>query len=94
MVAPRWSATDARMQPVGGSAVTLRPTIVEVIEGHRLRWLGRLVSDACSMPSTCSSWSRAALRGRAWCNKKSSVVYWFGCFSGRWIVAHCRRSRR
>jgi hypothetical protein len=31
-----------RMQPVGGSAVTLRPTIVEVIEGHRLRWLGRL----------------------------------------------------
>jgi hypothetical protein len=31
-----------RMQPVGGSAVTLRPTVVEAIEGHRLRWLGRL----------------------------------------------------
>jgi hypothetical protein len=31
-----------RMQPVGGSAVTLRPTVVEVVEGHRLRWQGRL----------------------------------------------------
>lgn len=31
-----------RMQPVGGSAVTLRPTVVEVVEGHRLRWRGRL----------------------------------------------------
>jgi hypothetical protein len=32
-----------RMQPVVGSAVTLRPTVVEVIEGRRLRWLGRLL---------------------------------------------------
>lgn len=31
-----------RMQPVGGSAITLRPTVVEAAEGHRLRWLGRL----------------------------------------------------
>ena len=31
-----------RMQPVGGSAVTLRPTVVEAIEGHRLHWRGRL----------------------------------------------------
>ena len=31
-----------RMQPVGGSAVTLRPTVVEVVEGHRLRWQGSL----------------------------------------------------
>ena len=31
-----------RMQPVGGSAVTLRPTLVEVVQGRRLRWLGRL----------------------------------------------------
>jgi hypothetical protein len=31
-----------RMQPVGGSAITLRPTVVEVVEGHRLRWQGRL----------------------------------------------------
>jgi hypothetical protein len=30
-----------RMQPVGGSAVTLRPTLVEVVEGRRLRWQGR-----------------------------------------------------
>ncbi|HEY6687398.1 MAG TPA: SRPBCC domain-containing protein [Propionibacteriaceae bacterium] len=30
------------MQPVGGSAITLRPTVVEAVEGHRLRWLGRL----------------------------------------------------
>src|SRR5215211_8829895 len=31
-----------RMQPVSGSAVTLRPTVVEVVDGHRLRWQGRL----------------------------------------------------
>ena len=31
-----------RMQPVGGSAVTLRPTVVEVVDGHRLRWRGRV----------------------------------------------------
>jgi hypothetical protein len=31
-----------RMQPVSGSAVTLRPTVVEVVQGHRLRWQGRL----------------------------------------------------
>jgi len=31
-----------RMQPVGGSAVTLRPTVVEVVEARRLRWRGRV----------------------------------------------------
>ncbi len=30
-----------RMQPVGGSAVTLQPTLVEVVDGRRLRWQGR-----------------------------------------------------
>ena len=37
------SRLTLRMQPVGGSAVTLRPSVVEVVEGHRLRWQGRLV---------------------------------------------------
>lgn len=32
-----------RMQPVGGAAMTLRPLVVEVADGHRLRWRGRLV---------------------------------------------------
>jgi hypothetical protein len=32
-----------RMQSVVGSAVTLRPTVEEIIEGRRLRWLGRLL---------------------------------------------------
>ena len=31
-----------RMQPVSGSAVTLRPTVAEVVDGQRLRWQGRL----------------------------------------------------
>ena len=31
-----------RMQPAVGSAVTLRPTVVEVVKGQRLRWQGRL----------------------------------------------------
>ncbi|HXD25575.1 MAG TPA: SRPBCC domain-containing protein [Propionibacteriaceae bacterium] len=30
-----------RMQPAVGSAITLRPTVVEVVEGRRLRWRGR-----------------------------------------------------
>ncbi len=29
-----------RMQPVGGRAVTLKPTVMEVVEGSRLRWRG------------------------------------------------------
>lgn len=32
-----------RMQPVGGTAVILRPSVVEVVEGRRLRWQGRVV---------------------------------------------------
>jgi hypothetical protein len=36
------SRLTLRMQPVGGSAVTLRPTVVEVVDGQRLRWQGRL----------------------------------------------------
>lgn len=32
-----------RMQPVGGAAVTIRPTVVEVVEARRLRWQGRLM---------------------------------------------------
>jgi hypothetical protein len=35
------SQLTLRMQPVGGSAMTLRPTVVEVIDGQVLRWLGR-----------------------------------------------------
>jgi hypothetical protein len=31
------------MQPVGGRAVTLRPTVLEADPGRRLRWLGRLL---------------------------------------------------
>jgi hypothetical protein len=30
------------MQPVIGSAITLHPKVVELVEGRRLRWLGRL----------------------------------------------------
>ncbi|HEY5786102.1 MAG TPA: SRPBCC domain-containing protein [Microlunatus sp.] len=32
-----------RMQPADGAAVTLRPSVVEIVEGHRLRWRGRLM---------------------------------------------------
>jgi hypothetical protein len=31
-----------RMQPVGGRAATLRPTVVDVTPGTHLRWKGRL----------------------------------------------------
>jgi hypothetical protein len=31
-----------RMQPVGGRAMTLRPTVTDVREGESLRWVGHL----------------------------------------------------
>ena len=31
-----------RMQPVGARAITLRPTVLEVVHGRHLCWLGRL----------------------------------------------------
>ena len=33
-----------RMQPVGGRAMTFRPTVREAVPGRRLRWLGRLLA--------------------------------------------------
>ena len=32
-----------RMQPVGGRAVTLKPTVLQATPGQQLRWLGRVV---------------------------------------------------
>ena len=32
-----------RMQPVGGRAITFRPTVLEATPGRRLRWLGHLL---------------------------------------------------
>ena len=34
---------NLRMQPVGARPVTVKPTVLEVAEGRRLSWLGRLV---------------------------------------------------
>ena len=36
------SRLTLRMQPVGGRAVTLRPTVIDADEGRRLRWRGRV----------------------------------------------------
>jgi hypothetical protein len=33
-----------RMQPVGGRAVTLKPTVLQATPGQELRWLGRVVA--------------------------------------------------
>jgi hypothetical protein len=33
-----------RMQPVGGRAITFRPTVLEADPGRRLRWLGRMLA--------------------------------------------------
>ena len=32
-----------RMQPVGGRAMTFRPTVLEATPQHRLRWIGRVL---------------------------------------------------
>jgi hypothetical protein len=32
-----------RLQPVGGRAMTFRPTVLEATPGHQLRWLGHLL---------------------------------------------------
>jgi hypothetical protein len=36
------STLTLRMQPVEARAVTLKPTVLELAPGHRLRWRGRL----------------------------------------------------
>lgn len=36
------SRLTLRLQPARGPAVTLQPTVTEVVEEHRLRWLGHL----------------------------------------------------
>jgi hypothetical protein len=36
------SKLTLRMQPVGGRAITLRPTVLEAVAGEKLRWRGRL----------------------------------------------------
>ena len=36
------SRLTLRMQPVGGRAMTLRPTVIEAVAGEKLRWRGRL----------------------------------------------------
>jgi hypothetical protein len=37
------SRLEVRIVPPGGRAMTFRPTIIEVEEGKRLEWLGRLL---------------------------------------------------
>jgi hypothetical protein len=82
-----------RMQPVGGSAVILRPTVVEVVDGQRLRWRGRLGVPRLFDATICSPWSRV-LPGHDSNSKSSSPVCSCPSFSGRWTEARCRRSRR
>jgi hypothetical protein len=41
--ARRGERLTLRMQPVGGRAITFRPTVLEAAPGRRLRWLGRLL---------------------------------------------------
>jgi hypothetical protein len=36
------SRLSLRMQPVGARAVSLRPTVLDAVEGSHLRWRGRL----------------------------------------------------
>jgi hypothetical protein len=72
-----------RMQPIGGSAVTLRPTLVEMVEAQRRRWRGRLGCQGCSTPTTCSPWSRSVPMGRGWFSRSSSAVCSCPCSSGR-----------
>jgi hypothetical protein len=36
------SRLTVRMQPVGARGVTLTPTVLEAVDGRRLRWFGRL----------------------------------------------------
>jgi hypothetical protein len=33
---------DVRLQPPGGMGITMHPTVLEVVPGSTLRWLGRL----------------------------------------------------
>ena len=87
------SRLTLRMQPVGAAAVTLRPSVVEVVEGHRLRWQGRLVVrglfDADHLfvvEPLGADGARSSRSSSADCSCRSS--------GGRWTEARCRRFTR
>ena len=83
-----------RMQPVGGSAVTLRPTVVEVVKERNSAGRTVLECDGCSTPTSYSLSSHVVLGGRDSSSKSSSAVCSYLSTSGRWTAAHCRRSAR
>jgi hypothetical protein len=93
LVTPRLRLT-LRMQPVGGSAVTLRPTVVEVVDGHRLRWQGRVGVRGLFDADHLFIVEPRGPAGRDSYSKSSSAVCSCRSFSGRWTAAHCRRSTR
>jgi hypothetical protein len=88
------SSLVLRMQPVGGRAATLRPTLVDVAPGTHLRWRGRVglphVFDADHEfriealegggPASRRTRRSAASSSRSW--------------QGPWNGTRCRPSRR
>jgi hypothetical protein len=88
------SQLTLRMQPVGGSAMTLRPTVVEVIDGQVLRWLGRFWVPGLFDADHSFVVKPLGASRTAWFSASSSVVCWCPSSGGHWIAGRCRRPKR
>ena|SRR5829696_3186728 len=88
------SRLTLRMQPVGGSAVTLRPTLVEVSSQSDSAGGAGSGCQGCSTPTTCSLWNRVVLPRRDWCSRSTLAVCWCRSSGGRWTGAPSRHSMR
>ena len=81
-----------RMQPVGGRAMTLRPTVMEATVGEKLRWRGRL-----GVPGLLDASTRSCSRARSAGGTRLVQSEVFVVHSSRWSVvpwtaARCRPS--
>jgi hypothetical protein len=68
-----------RMQPVGGRAVTLKPTVLQATPGQQLRWVGRVLAPGIFDAEHTFTIARAAF---AFAHGRWRRLHTFGLFSG------------
>ena len=68
------SRLTLRMQPVGGRAMTLRPTVLDAVAGEKLRWRGRLGHSRAARRRALVPAGGAFGGTPGWCSARSSAV--------------------
>jgi len=83
-----------RMQPVIGSAITLHPKVVELVEGRRLRWLGRLGLPGLFDADHLFIVEPSASRSPGSSNVSASPAHSYRSSGAHSIAGRCRRFKR